>query len=215
MNTHSWPTQGDKPWCEAQCSYDAAAGPARVCRMRELQTIRILFPSMAAAWWQIGKLWDLNWWNVLSVPDDELTQPHRCSCSDSMFQVEERCSAVEGIVFGGSRSGRSHTHTPHTHSRDWGKLVHPQTHGFQRSSLEKIQIHRSVTRWTMHNMNQDHLTTLCTWTFSAALSGWSVWVGAVDWRTRSPLTRHSPVLRRRESFQQVWGFNRVVQRVGE
>lgn len=65
--------------------------------------------------------------------------PHRCSCSDSSFQVEVRYSEDEGTVPGGSRPCRSHTYTPHTHSQGWETPLHPQTHDFQRSSLAKMQ----------------------------------------------------------------------------
>lgn len=40
--------------------------------------------------------------------------------------------------------------------------------------------------------------TVSTWTFGAALSGWCVCVGTVEWRTRSPLTLYAAMLRRRE-----------------
>lgn len=67
---------------------------------------------------------------------------HHYSCSGSMFQVKVRCSEDVGIVPGCSQSCHFHTYIPHMHSQDWEKPLHLQTHGFQRSNLEKMQTYR-------------------------------------------------------------------------
>lgn len=117
-----------------------------------------------------------------------------------MFLLAVHCSEDVGIVLDGSQSCHSNTYIPHTHSKDWEKLLHPQTHGFQKSNLESMQKGKHIKTFGSWLMTVSFVR-LCTWAFRAALSRWCVWVCTVEWRTWSSLTGHTAMLWRREVWR--------------